>query len=87
MSTSMFPFWVSHFDSENILKQNVAKKCFYKLKNMLMLYYENAAKARVHTMITSKLDYCNAILYGLPDSTLKHFARVSFSFFIYNNYL
>ena len=27
-------------------------------------------------MITSKLDYCNAILYGLLESTLKHFTRV-----------
>ena len=27
-------------------------------------------------MIISKLDYCNAILYGLPESTLKHFTRV-----------
>ena len=35
-----------------------------------------SAKAMVYTMITSKLDYCNAILYGLPESTLKHFTRV-----------
>ena len=37
---------------------------------------EPAAKAIVHTMIRSKLDYCNASLYGLPESTLKHFTRV-----------
>ena len=29
-----------------------------------------------HTIIKSKLDYCDAIPYGLPESTLKHFTRV-----------
>ena len=37
---------------------------------------ETAAKAMVHTMITSKLDYCHAILYDLPELTLKHLTRV-----------
>ena len=70
------------FDSELTSKQhvrNVAKKCFYTLKNMFKnrrCINETAAKAMVYTMITSKLDYCNAILYGLPKSTLKHFTRV-----------
>ena len=69
------------FDSDLTLKhvRNVAKKCFYTLKNMFKIrrcINETAAKAMVHTMITSKLDYCNAILYGLSESTLKHFTRV-----------
>ena len=69
-------------DSDLTLKKhvrNVAKKCFYTLKNMFKIrrcINETAAKAMVHTMITSKLDYCNAILYGLSESTLKHFTRV-----------
>ena len=69
-------------DSDLTSKQhvwNVAKKCFYMLKNMFKIrccINETAAKAGVHSMITSKLDYCNAILYGLPESTLKHFTRV-----------
>lgn len=70
------------FDSHLTLKQhvrNTAKNCFYTLKNMFKIrrcINETAAKAIVHTMIISKLDYCNAILYGLPESTLKHFTRV-----------
>ena len=67
------------FDSDLTLKQhvrNVAKKCFYTLKNMFKIrryINETAAKKMVHTMTTSKLDYCNAILNGLLESTLKHF--------------
>ena len=70
------------FDSHLTLKQhvrNTAKNCFYMLKNMFKIrrcINETAAKAIVHTMITSKLDYCNAILYGLPESTLRQFTRV-----------
>ena len=70
------------FHSDLTLKQhvrNVAKKCFYTLKNIFKIrrcINETAAKVMVHTMTTSKLDYCNAILYGLPESTLKHFTRV-----------
>ena len=69
-------------DSDLTLKQhvrNVAKKCFYKLKNMFKIrrcINETAAKVMVHSMTTSKLDYCNAILYGLLESTSKHFTRV-----------
>ena len=70
------------FDSDLTLKEHVrdvAKKCFYMLKNMFKIrrcINETAARAMVHTMITSKLDYCNAILYGLPESTLKHLTGV-----------
>ena len=49
------------------------------LKNMSKIrrcINETAAKVMVHTMTTSKHDYCNAIPYGLPESTLKHFTKV-----------
>ena len=58
---------------------NVAKKCLFMLKNMFKIRKcvdDKAAKAMVHTLITTKLDYCNAILYGLPEVTLKHLIRV-----------
>ena len=48
--------------------RNIAKNCFFKLRNMYEIrkcITEDAAKIMVNSMITSKLDYCNAILYGL----------------------
>ena len=48
---------------------NIAKSCFFKLRNMYNVrrcITTDAAKVMLHTVIISKLDYCNAILYGLP---------------------
>ena len=53
--------------------RNIAKSCFFKLRNMYKIrkcITEDAAKIMVNSMITSKLDYCNAILYGLPNCDL-----------------
>ena len=70
------------FDDNISLKQHVnsvARKCFYTIKNMFRIRRcldESSAKTMVCTMITSHLDYCNVILCGLPDSTLKHLTRI-----------
>lgn len=59
--------------------RNVAKGCFFKLHNMFKIrkcITDEAAKTMVHSMITSKLDYCNSIFYGLPDCSLKSLSSV-----------
>ncbi|CAB4003582.1 Hypothetical predicted protein [Paramuricea clavata] len=59
--------------------RNVAKSCFFKLRNMRKIrkcITEDAAKIMVHNMITSRLDYCNAILYGLPNCDLDRLYSV-----------
>ena len=63
---------------KNLIK-NTTKCCFYKLHNLFKIrrfLSEEAAKSMVHTLITSKLDYCNSILNGLPNTTLEFLIRV-----------
>jgi len=52
----------------------VTKSCFYELSKMYKVrkcVTEEAAKTMVHTLVTSRLDYCNALLFGLPDCLLN----------------
>ena len=81
MSDSTFLLGVE-LDSTMCLKnhiRNVAKDCFFKLHNMFKIrkcITEEAAKTMVHSMVTSKLDYCNSIFHGLPDCTVKSLVSV-----------
>ena len=59
--------------------KNTTKCCFYKLHNLFKIrrfLSEDAAKTIVHTLMTSKLDYCNSVLNGLPNTTLEFLVRV-----------
>ena len=64
-------------DSTLLLKnhvKNTTKCCFYKLHNLFKIrrfLSEDPAKTMDHTLITSRLDYCNSILNGLPNTTLE----------------
>ena len=57
----------------------VVSECWYHLKNIAKIrrYLTNdELKKLVHAVISSKLDYCNSILYGVKSSTLAKLQRV-----------
>uniref|UniRef100_A0A8C5AGY4 Reverse transcriptase domain-containing protein n=1 Tax=Gadus morhua TaxID=8049 RepID=A0A8C5AGY4_GADMO len=60
-----------HFDSHI---KSVTKSAYYHLKNVArlrgLMSTEDLQKL-VHAFITSKLDYCNGLLTGLPKQTLR----------------
>jgi hypothetical protein len=63
-------------ESMNMKKQvnAVTKSCFYELNKMYKVWKcvtEEATKTMVHTLVTSRLDYCKALLFGLPDCLLN----------------
>ena len=75
------------FDSHVNLEKHVMNTCktaFYHLRNIAKirncLSQDNAEKL-VHAFISSKVDFCNALQYGLPQSVidkLQHLESVEF---------
>ena len=58
---------------------SVCKSCFFHLRNIgsIRKYLTTDATIKlVHAFVTSKIDYCNSLLYGLPDSQLNKLQRV-----------
>ena len=58
---------------------SVAKTCYYQIRNIGQIrscITSDACKILVHALVTSRLDYCNALLYGLPQTMLKRLQRV-----------
>ena len=44
-----------------------------KIRNMLT---DEAASQLIHAFITSRIDYCNSVLYGMPDTILSDLQRI-----------
>ena len=58
---------------------NVSRTAYYHLYNIgrIRCYLsQSAAEQLVHAFITSKLDYCNALLCGLPSLLTKKLQRI-----------
>ncbi len=77
MSSTCIKALVVHIDNTlSIQKQvnEVYRASFAKLSNMCKIrkcITEDGAKTMVLNMITSGLDHCNSLYYGLPDCLLE----------------
>lgn len=72
----------SWFDSKLTMSTHISKVCassFYHLHNIKRIrkYLSvEATQTLVHALITSCVDYCNSLLFGLPDCQLNKLQRV-----------
>ena len=61
-----------HFDENLSMKAQVSSVCksaYFHLRNIARIrkyFSESAAQSLVHAFITSRIDYCNSLLSGLP---------------------
>ena len=68
---------------ENLsMEHQITKTCstaFYHIRNIrhIRKYLDvKSTETMVHAFITNKLDYCNSLLYGLPDCQIQKLQRV-----------
>ena len=72
----------AYLDENLNYKQHVNKKCqaamfkSFKIKGIRRLLDIPTAMHLCLSLCISHLDYCNSLLYGLPDSTIKRLQRV-----------
>ena len=58
---------------------NTCKSAFsqlYNIRRISKYLTTDTSKTLVHVMITSRIDYCNSLLCGLPDNSLNKLQRV-----------
>ena len=58
---------------------NICKSSYFHLRNLSTIrkyLTSNAAQSVIHAFISSKLDYCNALLYGLPKYVVERLQRI-----------
>ena len=68
----------SSLDSESFINAK-CKSAIHSLRNISRVrrcLTREATKTLVHAYVTSKLDYCNGLLYGVPSSALQRLQRV-----------
>ena len=72
----------SWFDSQPIMSSHISKLCsaaFYHLCNVRCVrkyLSQETVGMLVHAFIMSRIDYCNKLLYGLPNNQLTKIQRV-----------
>ena len=72
----------SWFDSRLSMATHITKICsssfyyIYNIRRIRKYLSQQSTETLVHAFITSRLDYCNGLLYGLPDCLLNKLQRV-----------
>ena len=72
----------SRFDEQLTMSTHISKLCgvaFYHLHNIRRIrkyFSRESTKMLVHAFITSRVDYFNSLLYGLPNYQLNKLQRV-----------
>ena len=72
----------SWFDSKLTMAFHISKTCnsafyyLYNLRRIRKYLSKDNTKTLVHAFISSRIDYCNSLLYGLPEYQLNKLQRV-----------
>lgn len=72
----------SWFDCNMTMEQHVTKLCgaaFYYIYNIRRIrkYLSKAVtESLIHAFVTSRVDFCNSLLYGMPSTVIKKIQRV-----------
>ena len=70
------------FDSRLSMASHITKICassfyyIYNIRRIKKYLSRQSSEILVHAFITSRLDYCKSLLYGLPDCSLNKLRRV-----------
>ena len=69
-------------DASLNFKTHATKKCqtamlnFFRIRSIHHLLTQESASSLVLSLCVSHLDYCNSVLYGLPDVTINKMQRI-----------
>ena len=68
----------SHLNLESHIK-SVCRSAYFHLRNIRNIrnmLTDNACSQLIHALVTVRIDYCNSLLYGLPDCSLSRLQRI-----------
>ena len=72
----------SWFDSHMDMATHITKTCgsaffyLYNIRHIRKYLTSKCTEKLIHAFITSRLDYCNSLLYGVPDHHVQKLQRV-----------
>ena len=67
--------WFDNTLSKNKQVNSLCKSAFYHLRNLDTIrrfLSHNHCETLIHAFVTSRIDYCNSLLSGLPQQLLQH---------------